>query len=136
MHAAADQHQAQKAIEPQTRWSEPEESLGVLRELLTGGEILPSQLPSRTCWSPEVRLAAGVLGQAMADIRWRRSDGKDHIQVNAALRWVRANDSDWPFAFLRVCELLQLEPDWVRGCVNKWMRRSRDTGRAVIRQAA
>lgn len=118
------------------RWDEAEEQIEVLRNMLNGGEILPTQLPEASHWTPEVRLAAAVLGQAIADIRWRRADGRDHIQVNAALRWVRADDSKWPFSFVRVCELLRLEPAWVRGRVNRWMRGRGDSGRAVVRQAA
>lgn len=118
------------------RWDEADEQIGVLRNLFEGGEILPSQLPSASHWTPEVRLAAAVLGQAMADIRWRRADGKDHLQVNAALRWVRSNEGDWLYSFLRVCEILHLEPAWVRARVGRWMRRVRDNGRAVVRQAA
>src|SRR5690606_11552529 len=101
-----------------------------------GAEILPSQLPTARAWTPELRLAAGVLGQAMADIRWRRADGADSYEVNAALRWVRKDDTSWPFSFLRVCELLQLDPDWVRGRVARWMRQGRDKGRSAVRLAA
>ncbi len=117
--------------------AEAAEQLGVLRELLTGGEILPAQLPSPSHWSPELRLAAAVLAQAMADIRLRRRDGRDHIQVSSALRWVRSNDSAWPLSFLRVCELLQLDPAWVRQTVRRWLGRDAVAGRnAAYRHAA
>jgi hypothetical protein len=130
---AATEQQAQKQ-----RWQEEEEpeQLTVLRQMLTGGEIVPAQLPSASHWTPELGLAAAVLAQAMADIRWRRADGRDHIQVAAALRWVRTDDRGWPFAFLRVCELLQLEPAWVRRRVRSWMHRERRTVGRAIRQAA
>ncbi|MDX2171191.1 MAG: hypothetical protein SF182_29245 [Deltaproteobacteria bacterium] len=114
--------------------TEPEQ-LTVLRQMLTGGEIVPAQLPSASHWTPELGLAAAVLAQAMADIRWRHADGRDHIQVAAAMRWVRAEDRDWPYSFLRVCELLQLEPAWVRRRIKGWMQRTVQTGRS-IRQAA
>ena len=128
--------QEQPATSDTKTWQEPDEQMGVLRNLFEGGEILPSQLPSASHWTPEIRLAAAVLGQAMADIRWRRADGRDHIQVNAALRWVRSNDGEWMYSFLRICEVLHLEPAWVRGRVHRWLRGSRDNGRAVVRQAA
>jgi hypothetical protein len=113
---------------------EPEQ-LTVLRQMLTGGEIVPAQLPSASYWTPELGLAAAVLAQAMADIRWRRADGRDHIQVSAALRWVRAEDRSWPYSFVRVCELLQLEPAWVRRRIKGWLHRRVQSGRS-IRQAA
>jgi len=132
MSVATDQQAHNK------RWQEEEEAeqLTVLRQMLTGGEIVPAQLPSASHWTSELGLAAAVLAQAMADIRWQRADGRDHIQVAAALRWVRADDRGWPFAFLRVCELMQLEPAWVRRRVRGWLHRGRrEIGRG-IRQAA
>jgi hypothetical protein len=113
---------------------EPEQ-LTVLRQMLTGGEIVPAQLPSASHWTPELGFAAAVLAQAMADIRWRRADGRDHIQVAAALRWVRTEDRSWPYSFVRVCDLLQLEPAWVRRRIKGWLHRRVQSGRS-IRQAA
>lgn len=121
--------------EPERRWRSDDEPIAVLRELIEGGEILPAQLPSRSNWTPEVRLAAAVLAQAIADVRWRRPDGRDRIRANAALRWLRADDGNWPYSFLRICEVLMLEPTWVRDRVNSWLRQ-RVAGRAVVRQAA
>ena len=113
------------------------ESLGVLRTLLSGGEILPTQLPSASHWSPELCLAAAVLVQAMSDVRLRRHDGRDHIQVSSAMRWVRSNDTAWPLSFLRVCELLQLDPAWVRRTVSGWLHRQATPGRSrAYRRAA
>jgi hypothetical protein len=116
-------------------WQRDEEQIAVVRDLIEGGEILPSQLPSVSHWTPEVRLAAAVLAQAIADVRWRRPDERDRIRANAALRWLRSEEGTWPYAFLRVCEVLQLEPAWVRGRVNTWVR-ARVAGRGVVRQAA
>lgn len=120
-----------------TSFGQAGEQLGVLRELLNGGEILPAQLPSPSYWTPALRLAAAVMAQAMADLRLRRRDGRDHIQVSSALRWVRSNESAWPMSFLRVCELLQLDPSWVRHTVNRWLRQEAPLGRnASFRHAA
>lgn len=117
--------------------TEDTDQLRVLHELLTGAEILPSQLASPSHWSPGLRLAAAVLAQAMADIRLRRADGRDHIQVAAAMRWVRSNDASWPLSFLRICELLHLEPAWVRGRVRRWLQRDSVRGRSSgLRHAA
>jgi hypothetical protein len=105
------------------------EQLSVLRELLNGGEILPSQLPSPSNWGPELVLAAAVMAQAMADVRLRRRDGRDHIQVSSALRWIRSDDTKWPLSFRRVCELLDLDPGWVRQNVRRWLDTSANQGR-------
>lgn len=122
---------------PRMEVGEPGEQLGVLRALLTGGEILPAQLPSVSHWGPELCLAAAVLVQAMSDIRLRRRDGRDHILVASAVRWVRSNDISWPLSFLRVCELLQLDPAWVRQTVRGWLHREAAPARArAYRRAA
>jgi hypothetical protein len=130
MRAAIQAHDGRAS-----RVEDEPEQLAVLREMLVGGEIVPAQLASASHWTPELSLAASVLAQAMADIRWRRGDGRDHIQVAAALRWVRIDDRSWPYSFLRVCELLQLEPAWVRGRIRGWLNHSVQSGRS-IRQAA
>jgi hypothetical protein len=132
---AVDVTEAENEKKPQRRWTADEEPIGVLRDLIHGGEILPAQLPSASHWTPEVRLAAAVLAQAIADVRWRRPDGRDRIRANAALRWLRSDDGRWPYSFLRICEVLGLEPAWVRDRVNGWVR-ERVAGRAVVRQAA
>lgn len=119
----------------QPHWPSDDEPITVLREMIHAGGILPSQLPSVSNWTPEVRLAAAVLAQAIADVRWRRPDGRDRIRANAALRWLRSDDGHWPYSFLRICEMLQIEPEWVRDRVNGWVR-ERVAGRAVVRQAA
>jgi len=115
--------------------SDPGEQLGVLRALLTGGEILPAQLPSPSHWGPELRLAAAVFVQAMSDIRLRRPG--NHILVSSAARWVRSNDVSWPLSFLRVCELLQLDAEWVRQTVHRWLHRdAAPVGARAYRRAA
>jgi hypothetical protein len=113
------------------------EQLTVLQNMLSGGEILPSQLPSPSHWRPEMVLAAAVLAQAMADVRLRRRDGRDHIQVSSALRWIRSDDAKWPLSFRRVCELLDLDPSWVRQTVRRWMTAGATQGRHTpLRHAA
>jgi len=113
------------------------EQLAVLRELLSGGEMLPTQLASASHWSPGLRLAAAVLAQAMDDIRSRRPDGRPHVQVSSALRWIYSDDTTWPLSFVRVCELLQLDVGWVRQMVRRWQRRGVVRGRnAAYRNAA
>ena len=132
--STADQQPRPGASEPGN--SEDRKQLGALRELLTDGEILPSQMASPSHWSAELRLAAAVLSQAMSEIRLRRPDQRDHVQVAAALRWVNSNDGAWPLSFLRICELLQLDAGWARGRVAYWLRQNRRPGRGAYRHAA
>ena len=96
--------------------------LAVVQQLLAGAELLPSQLPSAWDWSPEKELAAAVLAFGLMDIRDRRGDGRDCLKVTAALAWVKSDDTQWPFSFLRLCDLFALDPAWVREQVEGWLR--------------
>ena len=74
----------------------------VLADLAAGWEILPSQQPEPTTWSPEKRLAGAVLASGL---------------INLDIDWINSDDMDWPFSFLRLCESFSLEPQWVRKLV-------------------
>lgn len=86
-------------------------------------------------------MAAGVLKQAKQDLRrFRKGTSKIRQELFLdAYRWVTANDFAWPFSFLNVCRLLNLEPESVRqelmsdlslGTFAYWARRC---GRATRR---
>jgi len=43
--------------------------------------------------------------------------------------WVVSDDTDWPFAFVNVCNAIGLSADYVRTAMGKWRRKqSRDNG--------
>ncbi|HSP96920.1 MAG TPA: hypothetical protein VL049_06700 [Candidatus Dormibacteraeota bacterium] len=117
MHAATST-QPTAANEPDRRRDPDEEPLGLLREI---GVLLPAQVPGKSYRTPELRLVAAVLAQAIADVRWPRSDPHGQIRADA-LRWLRSDDGTWPYGFVRICEMLHLEPAWVRQRVNGWVR--------------
>ena len=62
-------------------------------------------------------LAAGVLNQAVYDLRrYRSANSKVGQEVYLDVyRWITANDFSWPFSFLNVCKSLGLMPEVVRG---------------------
>ena len=86
-------------------------------------------------------LAAEILKQAAVDLR-RFHDATSAVEREFYLdahRWVTSDDSNWPFSFLNVCQLLNLAPETVRedvlgdlslGAVGYWTRRC---GRAARR---
>jgi hypothetical protein len=74
--------------------------------------LLPSQLRDRTGDCPERRLVAAVMEDAIALIR-RQAKGPDAAR-EAALEWVRADDREWPFSFVNLCDVLRLDVDAVR----------------------
>jgi hypothetical protein len=38
--------------------------------------------------------------------------------------WVMSDDTDWPFAFVNVCNAIGLNPDYVRTAMRKWQRKT------------
>lgn len=95
--------------------------LAVIDELMAGGEMLPAQMPKAGIWSPEKKLAAAVLASALVEIRDHCGTRSHRRSVVEALEWVAADDGDWPFSFVRLCALFDLEPEWVRGEVRAWI---------------
>lgn len=73
--------------------------------------MLPSQLQCpRRMESPEIRLAAAVLQQALKD--WRILRGHDRVEL---VRWFHEEPpGPWPFGFVRLCHSLHLDVDQVR----------------------
>lgn len=94
---------------------------GTLEELMAGGSLLPAQQPQWCFWSPEKRLAGAVLATALIEVRDHHSDPKYRRLVAEDLVWIRSNDARDPYSFLRLCQLLNIEPVWVRETVHRWM---------------
>jgi len=61
-------------------------------------------------------LAAGILKQARQDLRrFRKPTGRVERELYFdAYHWFTSNDYTWPFSFLNVCQLLDLDPEAVR----------------------
>ena len=38
--------------------------------------------------------------------------------------WVMSDDTDWPFAFVNVCNAVGLNPGYVRTAMRKWRRKT------------
>ena len=78
--------------------------------------LLPLQLVDRPHRSPEQRLMAAVLEDAMRELArpseiWVGTAGRRRAEVQA---WVESDDVAWPFSFLNVCDALDLNPAGVR----------------------
>ena len=113
--------------------------LAVIDDLMAGGELLPTQLPAATSLSPEKKLAAAVLASALVEIRDHYGSPSHRRAVAEALEWVHSDDEQWPYSFLRLCDLLHLESEWVRGAVRQWIdtpRKQRKPVSFLYRQAA
>jgi hypothetical protein len=110
----------------------------VIEHLLASGEMLASQMPVTTLWSPEKRLAAAVLASALVNVRDHYGDPARAAQVAEDREWIRSSATREPFCFLRLCDVFGLDPDWVREQVERWCRvkRARRAPFSMHRHAA
>lgn len=103
-----------------------------IEHLMATGEILASQLPVASSWSPEKRLAAAVLTSALISLRDHQRDPQHRADVEEDLAWVASDDGRTPFSFLRLCDAFGLEPTWVREIVRRWASESGERRRRTF----
>lgn len=92
--------------------------------------------------APERVLAAGVLRQAAADLR-RFRNSKDAVgreMYADAYSWFIANDTEWPYSFCNVCQVLSLSTEAVlyevlADAESTWSLPSRRIGRGLAESA-
>lgn len=98
--------------------------LAVIDHLLARGEMVAAQLPSYSNWTPEKKLAAAAFTAALLNIRdhSHSANRKRRREALDDLAWVQSNESEWPYSFLRMCEVFAVEPAWVRERVQQWIR--------------
>jgi hypothetical protein len=92
-----------------------------LQHLLASGGILPSQMARRSDWSPEKKLAAAVFANALVEVRDRHADTAYQRRVREDVEWIFSEEVVWPFSFVRLCHLFDLEPEYVRAVVRRWL---------------
>ena len=92
-------------------------------DFLTPEAALPAQFYDiwyRTrAISPERSLILSVLWQAVIDLRKYRFANRRQQQrlYMEAYEWVSSDDLLWPYSFVNVCELLNLNPDPLRAAL-------------------
>jgi hypothetical protein len=96
--------------------------LRIIEHLLASGEMVSAQMPSPSRWSPERKLAGAVLASALIEVRDRHADPKYRRKVAEDLEWIRSDDADWPYAFVPLCHVFGLEPEYVRAVVARWLQ--------------
>jgi hypothetical protein len=96
-------------------------------EVLAPETVLPAQFFDCriVVVQPEKRLMLAVLESAVW-VLLHRHQGRGRIAE--AERWVASTATDWPFAFLNVCQALGLDPDYVRAGLARHARLGRDVG--------
>ena len=85
--------------------------------------VLPSQLcgGGGLAMQPEKRLMLAVLENAVWLVLHGGSarDGDTRRHAAEASRWLASEASQWPYAFVNVCQMLGLDPTWVRDGVHR-----------------
>jgi hypothetical protein len=64
-------------------------------------------------WLPEISLVAAIFEDAVRCFQ-RASRGVTHQQSEEAFEWIASERSDWPFAFVNVCDFLGVDAKAVR----------------------
>ena len=108
--------------------------------LLQPDTLLPSQyfaaLKRKGQHEPERRLAIAVLQDAVDCYQkhLRARDRKARQLFLDAEEWITSDDRSWPFSFDNVCDLLQINPQYLRRGLAVWKERQLDapTDRKVI----
>jgi hypothetical protein len=94
--------------------------------LLQPDTLLPSQyfasLKHKSLHEPERRLAIAVLQDAV-DCYQKHLFGRDRKArqlFTDAEQWISSEDRSWPFSFENICDLLQINPTYLRRGLFVW----------------
>lgn len=94
--------------------------------LLQPNALLPPQyfaaLRRRLEQEPERRLIAAMLQDAVECFQKHlfAADRKKRQLFRDAEQWICSTDRQWPFSFENVCEMLQLDPGYIRQGLLAW----------------
>ena len=96
-------------------------NLDVYRTVFAPEVYLPTQLPSRTSISSELRLMLAVLEDAMhefikgrkidANTKWYKRIKRRSLEAE---QWLRSSDTTWLFSFENICASLDWDPEYLR----------------------
>jgi len=81
----------------------------------------------KTPLEPEKHLVLAVLEDGIRCFQDNASarGGKKKKLFEEAQEWLFCDNSEWLFSFTSVCSLLGFDPDYIRGGLKRWERRSR-----------
>ena len=87
--------------------------------------VLPEQFfssPQMQPDRPETALMRAVLEEALTCFQYQfyaRRTGAQQL-AREAEKWFFSDDTSWPFAFVNICSVLYLEPNYIRRGLKKW----------------
>lgn len=102
----------------------------LLEHMFAPPSVDAGQVPMHTYGrleSGEMRLALAILEDALR-CALRHHDSRiteQRIAAREAMDWIRSDDDSPPFTFVRVCQLFDLDPDWIRDSVHRHLFTSR-----------
>lgn len=102
------------------------------KHLLQPDTLLPSQyfaaLKRKSQQEPERRLAIAILEDAVDCFQKHllARDRKSRQLFTDADEWISSSDRSWPFAFENICELLSINPEYLRRGLAAWKQRQLD----------
>lgn len=84
-----------------------------------------NQFRRRTLIEPERKLTLAILGDAINCFQDNIlvESGKGKRLFEEAQEWFLTEGSDWVFSFRNVCELLAIDPDYLRAGLMRWKER-------------
>jgi hypothetical protein len=104
--------------------------------------VLPTQFFPRiqidASLQPEKRLMLAVLEDAVGTFQkyvWSRERTGQKLFEDAE-DWFGADDHEWPYSFVNICNALELEPEYLRLGLGRWRDRQRAdqlAGKNVVR---
>ncbi len=98
--------------------------------LLQPDTVLPTQyhatIRRKGAYEAERRLVIAVLQDAVDCFQKHifSADRKQQQLFREADEWIQSNDRSWPFAFENVCDLLQINAEYLRHGLMEWKDRA------------
>jgi hypothetical protein len=77
--------------------------------------------------SPERDLMLAILEEAVNDYQrsWKARDRRARKRFADARAWIMNTDSEWIFSFINCCEVLGIQPDYLRQGLRLWRQAKR-----------
>lgn len=100
--------------------------------------LLPSQFfarpGGRPSTRPEGQLMRAVLEDAVASFQKHAmaQDHRGHRLFVEAAQWFASDDVAWPFSFVNICRVLDLDADFLRCGLRRWRDRRHAAGETRI----
>lgn len=87
---------------------------------------------------PEIRLMLAVLEDAINCYQDNVfATNKKRVQLfKEAEEWFMSDEASWIFSFVSVCSILNLEPDYFRLGIRRWVAKQKSTRKNLLRDVA